>query len=53
MKRSVLIILSLIILNLFFSQTILSQTIDCTSVNEGQRIGPYVCRNGKWEYDSQ
>lgn len=50
MKKTILVLLS-VISSIFYSHTVLSQAVDCTSSNEGQREGPYVCRGGRWVYD--
>ena len=51
MKIRIIATLLLLVTNFSFSHAILAQTKSCTSNNEGERIGDYVCRNGRWEYD--
>ena len=49
-KKTTLVTLLLLVFKFSFSHNIMAQPIKCTDANEGQRIGSYVCQDGKWVY---
>ncbi len=48
MIKTFLVLLTTFILEFSFLPSVLAQGRECNDANEGQRIGPYVCRDGDW-----